>query len=239
MNIKGIRTTSNLAMLEFVARKLEQLNDEVVFLGGCTTALFITDPLSLDVRPTWDVDCIIDVISLGEYHQFESKLNKQGFRKSMEDDVICRWRYDDIILDIMPTDEKILGFGNRWYKEAIKHAVTHQIKEDLCIQSVTAPYFLATKMEAFKGRGNDDYFASHDLEDIITVIDGRPELVDEVSFSSPVLKDYLQNIFLLLYADEQFHLALPGHLNDGPATQNRTQTVLKRIELIANLTENA
>lgn len=70
MNNRGIRATSNLAMLEIVARKLEELNDEVVYLGGCTTALFINDPLSLDVRPTKDVDCIVDIISLREYHKF-------------------------------------------------------------------------------------------------------------------------------------------------------------------------
>ena len=65
MSQKNQRATSNLKMLEFVARKLRALNEEVVFIGGCTTALFINDPLSLDVRPTWDVDCIIDVLSLG------------------------------------------------------------------------------------------------------------------------------------------------------------------------------
>lgn len=62
-------------MLEIVARKLGNLNDEIVYLGGCTTALFITDPLSLDVRSTLDVDCIIDVISLVQYQKFEKQLD--------------------------------------------------------------------------------------------------------------------------------------------------------------------
>ena len=94
MNNRIKRLTSNLAMLEFVARKLGHLNNEVVYLGGCATALYINDPLSLDVRPTLDVDCIIDVISLLQYHKFEKELDKMGFKKSMEDDVICRWHYD-------------------------------------------------------------------------------------------------------------------------------------------------
>jgi len=63
MNKRYMRATSNLAMLELVERKLGKLNDEVVYLGGCTTALFITDPLSLDVRSTLDMDCIIEVVS--------------------------------------------------------------------------------------------------------------------------------------------------------------------------------
>ncbi|MDR3492482.1 MAG: hypothetical protein P4M12_10685 [Gammaproteobacteria bacterium] len=91
---------------------------------------------------------------LGQYHRFESKLKKQGVKKSMEDDVICRWHYDDIILDVMPTNEKILGFGNRWYMDAIEHAMTHQIVDDLFIKSVTAPYFLATKIGKKRVRPN-------------------------------------------------------------------------------------
>lgn len=157
-------------MLETVARKLGQLNNEVVYLGGCATALFINDPLSLDVRPTLDVDCIIDVISLDHYYKFENKLTKIGFKKSIDDDVMCRWHYENIILDVMPTDEKILGFGNRWYKEALENAITHQISDNLIIKSVTAPYFLATKIEAFKTRGKNDFLGSHNFKDIINVI---------------------------------------------------------------------
>jgi hypothetical protein len=34
---------ANLRMLEFVAMKLGEIRNDVVFLGGCTTGLFITD----------------------------------------------------------------------------------------------------------------------------------------------------------------------------------------------------
>lgn len=76
LNNKGERTTANLRMLEFVARKLGVLNDEVVYLGGCSTALFITDSLLLDVRPTKDVDCIVDIVSKSEYYKFAKKIGK-------------------------------------------------------------------------------------------------------------------------------------------------------------------
>lgn len=65
---------ANFRMLEFVATKLGDMCYDVVFLGGCTTALFITDSAAPDVRYTLDVDCIVDVISLKEYHQIEAKL---------------------------------------------------------------------------------------------------------------------------------------------------------------------
>jgi hypothetical protein len=82
-------------------------------------------------------------------------------------------------LDVMPIDENILGFSNRWYKAAIAHADTIMF-EGLELRVVTTPHFLATKIDAFKGRGHEDYQASKDLEDIITVIDGRPSVLDEM-----------------------------------------------------------
>src|SRR3990167_4991890 len=141
MKINEVIKLSNLRMLQFVAIKLQDLCHDVVFLGGCTTGIFITDLASPDVRHTLDVDCIVDVISLNQYHTLEKKLQKQGFKKSMQDDVVCRWHYDDVILDVMPTDEKILGFGNRWYKQALQHSVNHLIHDNLIVKSVTAPYF--------------------------------------------------------------------------------------------------
>lgn len=220
-------------MLEFVARKLSELNEELVYLGGCTTGLFITDPLSLDVRPTKDVDCIVDIVSRSDYYKFAKKLKEKGFKQLISDSIICRWHHDDIILDVMPTDEKILTFGNRWYKKAIKAPVIHQLAEDLFINSVTAPYLLATKIEAFNSRGNKDFLSSHDFEDIITIIAGRAEIVAEIATSGAELKYYFKNFFELLLKNIEFMAALPGHLNDGPLTMQRVTAVLKRIKDIA------
>lgn len=227
-----VRATSNLAMLEFVANKLRELNDEVIYVGGCATALLVNDPLSMDVRPTFDVDCIIDVISLMEYQNFESKLRHIGFKQSLEDDVICRWRYDDMILDVVPTDEKILGFGNPWYKEAIDCPVIYKISENLNVKSISAPYFLATKIEAFKGRGNNDLWGSHDFEDITTVVAGRMEIAEEVINSPQPLRDCIRLFLIELLKNNQFEVVLPGHVNDGPFTTQRVQAVYERIRKI-------
>lgn len=229
------RARTNLAMLEFVARKLEGLKDKLVFLGGCATALLINDPVAPDVRTTLDVDCIVDVISLQDYHQLEQRLTTLGFKQSMDDTVICRWRYQEIILDVIPTDEKILGFGNRWYKPAIAYSMVHQIAEDLALKSVTAPYFLATKFEAFKDRGNQDYLMSHDFEDIVAVIDGRIDLISEVKRCQMDLKEYLASTFSALLQNSNFSSSLPGHLNYGAATSSRTNIVLNRIKRLANI----
>lgn len=224
------RATANLRMLEFVARKLGVLNEEVVYLGGCSTALFINDPLLFDVRPTRDVDCIVDIISRSEYYKFAKKLEKQGFKQSINESVICRWHYDDIILDVMPTDEEILTFGNRWYKKAIKNPITHQLANDLTIKSVTAPYLLATKIEAFHARGNRDFLASQDFEDIINVISGYVEIADEVNSENNILKQNLKNFFKEMINDSEFITALPAHIDDVPDIASRLETIKKRIK---------
>lgn len=235
--INNKNAQSNLASLELAARKLGNLNEEVVYLGGCTIALFINDPASLDVRRTVDVDCIVDVISHSEYYKFEKQLLQKGFKQSMEDEVICRFRHEEdenIILDVMPTDQKILGFGNPWYAEALKYAVNHEIADGLVIKSVTIPYFLATKFEAFKTRGNNDLLGSHDYEDIISVIAGQTKILEEVASANPELRESLKKEFRQLLQNDQFEPTLPGHLNEGSVTvtMQRVQIVKKRIENI-------
>lgn len=230
-----LRDHSNLAMLEFLATKLEPILDEFVFVGGCTTALFINDPGASVARATLDVDSIVDVVSLSQYYNLESRLVQLGFKRSMQDSIICRWHYDNLIFDIVPTDKNILGFANIWYKEAIQQPIMHQLRNGLIIKSINIPYFLATKLEAFKDRGNHDFFASHDFEDIISIIDGHIETVEEIKKSSLVVKKYLKQEFSQFILDKNFSSALPGHLNYGPFSQKRTDTLLEKIQNIIEI----
>ena len=224
---------ANLGMLEFVATKLGEIRDDVVFLGGCTTGLFITDPEFPDVRYTLDVDCIVDVISLNQYHQLEKKLTKRGFKKSLTEDVICRWFYDDVILDVMPTDESILGFGNRWYKKAIASSINHQLTDKIDVKIVTAPYFLATKLEAFKTRGKSDYYASHDFEDIMSILDGRLEIVEEIAKADNELRNHLINSFVEIDNSPAFKGAIQGHfVQYGSFADDRIVMVEQKIKKI-------
>ena len=195
----------NIRMIIAVAKRLGDLRDKVVFVGGCATGLFITDPAMPEVRATQDVDVIVEVASRMAYYRLEEELRLRGFKQDMSEDApVCRWLVDRIKVDIMPTQEEILGFSNRWYLPAIKNADQLQLEDDLTIKLVSPPYFLATKIEAFNGRGGGDYLASHDMEDIITVLDGRPEIVTEIRSSSDDLKDFLSQTFRALLANAEF-----------------------------------
>ncbi len=226
---------ANLAKLVTVAERLGPLLHKVVFAGGCATGLLVTDEAVPDVRATVDVDMIIDVISRADYHRIEKKLRELGFSQPIDDDtqIICRWEIDDIKVDIMPTDESILGFSNRWYSDAIKTAQEIQLGDKLRVKLLTAPYFLATKLEAFRGRGKGDYLASHDMEDIITIIDGRPELIDEIRASSHVLRKYLATEFTKEMGSDDFREAIPGHLLPDESSQARLSIIIQRLEQIA------
>src|SRR5215469_6034785 len=182
----------NLGLLIEAARFLKPLLSELVFVGGCTTALLITDKGAADVRATYDVDAIAKISSFAAYANFSERLRKCGFTEDTgEGAPICRWRQRKTILDVMPLDEKILGFSNRWYKPAMDSALLHELESGLRVRVVAAVYFCATKLEAFAGRGKGDYQSSHDLEDLIAVVDGRVELIKEIEDGPQDVRAYI------------------------------------------------
>ena len=223
-------------MIKYVAERLGPLRSKVVFLGGSATGFHITDKAEPEIRATKDVDIIVEAASTVEYHKLEKKLMELGFfQKLQEDDPICRWYIDDIIVDVMPTDESILGFSNRWYLPAIENSVTIELEPNLEIKIATAPYFLGTKLDAFFGRGRGDYLASHDMEDLINFINGRAEVIEDIKNSKPDLREFVIESLGRFLEDEFFLEALPGHLLPDQANQRRRSIILERIKKIIEL----
>jgi len=200
--------SEQLDLLYFVASRLGELNERVVYLGGCAVGLVIDNANVTQVRPTRDVDVIVEVLGRGEYYALEEELRQRGFTHDIEGP-ICRWRVDEVIVDVMPDDEAILGFSNRWYGMAIRTAEPRRLR-DLTIRVVTPPLLLATKMAAFRSRGGGDYLASHDLEDLLAVIEGRPSIVRDCFEAPQEVRAYLGAEFSELLADSDFINALPG-----------------------------
>ncbi|MGB9286512.1 MAG: hypothetical protein WCB59_21055 [Candidatus Sulfotelmatobacter sp.] len=219
----------NLNQLILAATKLEPLLDEIAFVGGCVTGLLVTDAGAAPVRGTIDVDVIVEAASYAQFTVLEEHLRRLGFHEyCVEDAPICRWANGDLVLDFMPTDASILGFSNRWYGPALASA-EKVLVGDHEIRVITAPYFVATKLEAFHGRGKNDFAMSRDLEDIVTVIDGRSELADEVRHAPADLRKYLSKEFGDLLSNRSFLEALPGHLLPDAASQQRLELVQRRM----------
>ena len=223
----------NVELLARVAEALGDLRERLVFVGGCATALLLTDPAAPPVRATHDVDAVVACVSLPEYHRLGDALRARGFSQTLVDgEPPYRWTFAGMKLDVMPTVETVLGFSNSWYEPAMEAAVTVQLRQGLRIRLVTPPYFVATKLEAFEDRGRGDYLESHDLEDVLSVVDGRPELVDEIAKTEFNLRGYIAAVCARLVADEGFINALPGLIIEG-SPAGRVPIVLERLRKIA------
>lgn len=222
-----------------VVRRLGPLRERVVFVGGMVRGLLVTDPAASPPRPTDDVDLIIDVPSRLAYFQFGDELRALGFKEPIhdEDAPICRWIVDEVRTDIMPVDPSILGFTNVWYEGAADHASTLD-GPDGAVRYLNAPYFCATKLEAFASRGGDDFY-HHDLEDFLAVVDGRPSLVAEIERASPDLRSFLVDTVSDLLASEAFRESLPGHLEGDEASQGRLPLLLRRLNQIVAIQTGA
>ena len=192
----------NINLLKIAIQKMGELSNEVVFIGGIITSLYVDQEISEEVRPTEDVDCVIEVHTKKDYREFEKRLLKKGFNNDTSRDApICRFVFGDILtLDVMPDDKEILGFSNEWYKEGIKNkiAVLVDNKEIAIFQ---LPYFIAAKIKAFHGRGSEDPRLSWDLEDIIFVLEGLHEDHTPKELKDENLINYLKKFFKQLNSD--------------------------------------
>ena len=230
----------NLELLLGIARAMGPLCDQVVFVGGCATGLLVDDAGLMDVRPTEDVDAIVEVATLGAYHRLAEQLMQRGFTQTMADNTPpFRWFWHRMQLDLVPLDEKVLGFANPWYRVGFDEALTATLgdgradglADGLVVRHLSAPHFLATKFEAFKDRGGNDVYLSHDLEDIMTVLEGRAAVAREMAGASAPVRQHVALAAAALLQMPAFHNALPGLLSDP----EREPTVNARLTQIARL----
>jgi len=225
----------NLAKVELVAHVLGPLRDQLVFVGGCAAGLLLTDLSAAPARVTYDVDLTVLVAALRDFHLLEAQFSGLGFKRDVTMDVICRWQYQGLEVDLMPSDPAILGFANRWYPLAIETAQTMILPSGKTIRLITAPAFLATKFEAFADRGKGDLLGSHDLEDIINVLDGRPELTREAAAAPAALRAYLGVRCRELLVTPNFMDFLPGMVFPDESLAERVLVLAQRLQQIAEL----
>jgi hypothetical protein len=214
-------------LLELGAAALGDLTDEVVFVGGATVTLWITDLGAPPPRPTKDVDVIVEVASRSGYYAFEERLRAAGFRD--EGTVICRWIHGDsgLVLDAMPTEAELLGFENRWQREAFPNAVERRLPSGDRIRAVPPAFLLATKLEAHEGRGEGDLLASRDFADVVALVDGREELSGEVRAAPEALRRYVGQSVASLLAEERLLDGIQGQLLPDEASQARAEPVVR------------
>lgn len=222
------------------AELLGPLRERFVFVGGAIRGLLVTDPAAQGVRPTDDIDTIVEVSSLSAYHEVELELQRRGFKHDLREEApICRFVSGSVTLDVMPLTGAILGFSNPWYPHAFRTAFAHVLRgvveHPLAIRVISAPCFLATKLVSYTARGGRDPF-HHDLEDIIALVDGRASLRSELEQESRELRVFVADAVERMLS-EGLSSNIPYHLPPDDASQARQPLVLTRLREMAKVGE--
>jgi hypothetical protein len=221
---------TNIDMLARVARGLGDLKNEMVFVGGSVAELYADDPAASDIRPTIDVDCVVELGTRNGYYELETVLRRLGFKNDITSGApICRWIFEDIKVDIMPDDEAVLGFSNRWYSTGIEHRIKKTVSDEMWIYVFSVEYYLASKLEAMLSRGSNDLRTSHDFEDIVYIFDNCVELAEQVTKSNDVsLRDYLREQCAALLSNPNIEESIEAALPYGEGA--RCELIIKTLQ---------
>ncbi len=233
--------STNIEMIKIVASKLEELNDQCVFVGGATTSLYVDDPIAPEPTASEDVDCVVEVTTMAEYAKIEEKLRKKGFvdiDPTGEDEKapICRKYLGNLKVDFMPPDPKILSFSNTWYKDGVKNKIIVKLSSKISVSIFSLSYFLASKLEAFNDRGVEEGMrSSRDLEDIAQVLDGKVDLEKELLEADKKVLDYLKNSFQAWLEDENLYReAIGGNIAYEQVKVERVDRIFEILKRIAH-----
>ena len=230
--------STNIIMLQTVANGLGDLREEMVFVGGAVAELYADNPAASEIRPTLDVDCVIEIGSRLQFAELEENLRTRGFKNDTSEGApICRWIYKEIKVDVMPTDSTVLGFSNRWYEEGIENKITKTLPDQTEIYVFSPEYYLAAKFEAHNGRGGKDLRQSHDFEDIIYILDNCLNIFKDINNSNQNVKDYLKKECIKLLQNEGLTEGIESTLPYGSGEES-TDIIFELIQSIAETTIN-
>lgn len=221
--------TINIAIVAQVAAALKELKDQMVFVGGAVVSLYTDDPAADEIRPTGDVDMTINLLNFADWARMQERLADLGFSPDPTGHAIINYLYKGISVDIMPSEDSVLGPANKWYKVGFNNLWTINVENEE-ISILSAACFLATKFEAFKDRGGD-YRTSHDFEDIIYVLDNRTTIVEEIENEQAEIITYLKQEFQKIHDHSSFEEIISVHIHPF-MIEERLPLVLEKVKKI-------
>ncbi|WP_234567495.1 hypothetical protein [Rhodohalobacter sp. 614A] len=193
------------------AKKLEDFLEDAAFVGGAILHTYLPKNFEGQTRITYDLDIVIRLTHYGRLEDLNERLATIGFYPDKESSIICRYTDGELLLDVMPTKSKILGFTNQWYEEGLDNKEWISLNEETSIPRFTLPYYLAAKWEAVKNRGKNDWRMSKDMEDIITLVN-YGAIENLVNPKSKVL-EYLKDSFRELIDHRNGREIILSHLS--------------------------
>ncbi len=169
----------NQSKLREVAEGMGEVRESVVFLGGVVLPYLLTEDLSHYVRYAKDVDFIVDFDNKADLFAFEDALFERGFKK-LSTGAVSQWLLGRIKVEALPADPEVFTFNNQWCAEAMHHAERIDIGEGLCVNTISAPYYLGTKLNAFDRRGFGNFSKSKDVFDMLLIFAGHEGIEEEI-----------------------------------------------------------
>lgn len=225
--------TINLALVAQVAQGLQELREKMVFIGGAVISLYTDDPAAEEIRPTSDIDMTINLANYAEWAKMQERLAELGFYPDPQGQSICSYKFQEIAIDIMPAEDSSIGVSNVWYKPGFKYLQQITLEDGTSINILPSPYFLATKLEAFKDRGKNDFYGSHDFEDIIYLIDNRTTIVDEILAADEDVRQFIKDELTTIKNHKQADEILAMHIHPL-IREERFKMLMEKIEVITN-----
>ena len=223
----------NLALVAQVAEGLQELREKMVFIGGAVISLYTDDPAADEIRPTTDIDMTINLANYAEWAKIQERLAELNFYPDPEGQSICSYKFEKIAIDIMPAEDSSIGVANKWYKPGFKYLQQIELPKGISINILPAPYFLATKLEAFKDRGGNDFYGSHDFEDIIYLLDNRTTIVEEILAADEDVKQYIKQELIHIINHPQADEILAMHIHPL-VREDRLPIMIEKMDELTN-----
>lgn len=196
--------------------ELGNYREQLVFTGGLVLPLYFEQAPPYGIRATDDGDAVTVCASHADYVQFQLSLGSVGIQMAVgEGAPLCRMRTPHgHILDVIPTEPGILGFGNRWFAQGVARAETHDLGDGTSVRLFPAPLYFAAKIEAFRDRGASDPWGSHDLDDLLNLMACRPSLPTEIENESAEFRTYVAGFMGELKGIHRFEELLEGNIGE-------------------------
>jgi len=212
-----------------IASKLDYLLKDVVFVGGSVVALYADNPASGELRPTDDIDIVVAISTRVDFAIFEEKIRQLGFKNVTDSKFIGRYKISDLIVDVMPIEESILGFSNRWYEKGMQESFLYELDKETSIRLMPFHYFIASKIEAHNGRNGKDFRTSKDFEDIVYTFDNRVNPLDDMNKATGDVEKYLKEQMNDFLNNTNFYEGVYSHLNEGSQSKSKRTERIERI----------
>jgi len=224
--------TINLKVVEKVALALEEINNDVIYVGGAVVSLYVTDDGAELPRPTTDIDISVQISSYAQMEQLRKKLASKKVYPASTESVLYRFVYEEILIDFIPFEETSLGPTNKWLKPGFQKYNLVTIG-NAKIKILPVSLFLASKWEAYKSRGGDPRM-SKDFEDIVYIIDNNKNLVNEIQNADNNVQTFLYEMSNKILSNSSLNEIIECHINPYTAEERR-ELIIEKLKKIKNL----